>query len=316
MSYDFFAEHEKKKPDIRKWNQYTILKCTREDDDNYKKSIQRVYKQKQIDPLWKYTKWFVPASANLDNSTNIKIDFELKKPYISRDDEEFWSKDNPICKDKVFKIPLVRASSWKGALRWASYKQYIDKLETGQINNENWKKEKNRLFRLFGSEKDNLVSWINQIIALKLNKNAKEVENEFKEYIKENDKRKGRLFFYPTFFDNISLDVIAPHNRDTRTVINPINLEIVPKGTKSILYLLYFPFDLIESKNSMNKEKIEDFRVLTDAIENMFTNYGFGAKTTSGYGIAEINNININGKDYGNDFNKAFEGIKNEWKSN
>jgi CRISPR-associated protein Cmr2 len=315
MSYDFFAEH--KKPNIREWNQYTILKCTkREDDTNYKKSIQRFYKHKQIDPLWKYTKWFVPTSVNLDNSINIKIDFKLKKPYISRDDEEFWPKDNPICKDKVFKIPLVRASSWKGVLRWVSYKQYLDGLETGEINSENWREEKHKLFRLFGNEKDNMVSWINQMIALKLNKNEKEVENEFKEYIKENENRRGRLLFYPTFFDNIDLDVIAPHSRNTRTVTNPINFEIVPKGTESTFYLLYFPFDLIGRNDIINKEKIEDLRVLKDAINDMFTKYGFGAKTTSGYGIAEVTNIEINGKDYKNDFNKAFEGMKNEWKSN
>lgn len=295
MSYDFFAEHEK--PNIHKWNQYTILKCTkREDDNNYKKSIQRFYKNKQIDPLWKYTKWFIPTSFNLSNSINIKIDFKLKKPYISRDDEEFWPKDNPICKDKVFKIPLVRSSSWKGVLRWVSYKKYLDELETGKINSENWKKEKNKLFRLFGDEKDNLALWINQIIALKLNKDEKEVKDEFKEYIKENENRRGRLFFYPTFFDNINLDVIAPHNRDTRTVINPINFEIVPEGTKGIFYLLYFPFDLIGREHSINKEKIEDFKILKYAIKDMFTKYGFGAKTTSGYGVADITNIEINGK--------------------
>jgi len=78
MSYDFFAEH--KKPNIHKWNQYTILKCTkRGDDTNYKKSIQKFYKRKQIDPLWNYTKWFIPTSVHLDISIIIQIDFKFKK---------------------------------------------------------------------------------------------------------------------------------------------------------------------------------------------------------------------------------------------
>lgn len=36
----------------------------------------------------------------------------------------------------------------------------------------------------------------------------------------------------------------------------------------------------------------------------MLTKYGFGAKTTSEYGVAEIKRIEVNGKDCGTDWSK------------
>lgn len=306
MSYDFFAENNR--PDIRNWDQYTILKCTRrEDDKNYKKSIQKYYRTKEIIPNWRYINWFVPSSDLVPNSINIKIVFKLENNYFSKDDDVYWPKDNPICKDKVLKIPLMRASSWKGVLKGIIYQKYLDELKNDSKNFD-WKRDRIRLFKLFGDEKDNLSSLLNYLIAEKLNKKYEEIKEEFESFIDKNH-RKGRLYFYPTFFDNIDLDTIAPHSRSKRKVTTPINFEVVPKGTEGTFYLCYFPFDLIEKEN-IDKEINEDLNFLKDSIIDMFTKYGFGAKTTSGYGTAKIFNIKINGKDYGNDFNKAFEGMK------
>ena len=51
------------------------------------------------------------------NSSLIRIVFSLKKPYISRDDENFYIIDNPVCKDNVFKVPLTfivgKFSQWE-----------------------------------------------------------------------------------------------------------------------------------------------------------------------------------------------------------
>ncbi|OQX19631.1 MAG: hypothetical protein BWK75_05465 [Candidatus Altiarchaeales archaeon A3] len=216
MSYDFYAEHYGKisLEDVKKWNQYTLLKCTNTNrEENYKDSIQKYYTSKQIEPNWEYTKWFIPSEVSLSESVFIKINFELRKPYISKDDEEFWPKDNTICKDKVFKIPYIRPSSWKGALRHV----VRDRLEVS----------KSIVKRLFGNEKES------------------------------EELKRGRLIFYPTFFDQIDLDVIAPHDRKTKAGkkgISPIYYEISPKGSKGTFALLYFPFDLIGDEKEIKEQ--------------------------------------------------------------
>ncbi|MHA1251347.1 MAG: hypothetical protein ACTSRP_15260, partial [Candidatus Helarchaeota archaeon] len=55
----------------------------------------------------------------------INIKFQLKTPFISIDDIPFYIIDNPIKKDKVFKLPFMSASSWKGILRWVMTKIFL-----------------------------------------------------------------------------------------------------------------------------------------------------------------------------------------------
>jgi len=42
--------------------------------------------------------------------------FKLKAPYFSKDDDDFYVIQNPVLKEKAFKVPMVRGSGWKGAL--------------------------------------------------------------------------------------------------------------------------------------------------------------------------------------------------------
>lgn len=77
----------------------------------------------------------------------IQFKFELVKPYLSRDDEIFYICDNPIRKDKVFKVPMITPSTWKGHLRWTAGR--------GKDSNDP------EIIRLFGNDrkeqnKDNL----------------------------------------------------------------------------------------------------------------------------------------------------------------
>ena len=52
---------------------------------------------------------------------------KVSKDYISRDDEDFYIIDNPVRKEKVFKVPMVASTSWKGNLRWMMRKRKQDK---------------------------------------------------------------------------------------------------------------------------------------------------------------------------------------------
>jgi CRISPR-associated protein Cmr2 len=96
------------------------------------------------------------------------------------------------------------------------------------------------------------------------------------------------LYFFPTFFNELGLEVINPHDRKTGVgARGPILMECVPQGTKGDLFLLYVPFGAIEQgENERRAEVVEDLQVLAQGIQAMLTTYGFGAKTSSGFGVA------------------------------
>jgi CRISPR/Cas system CMR subunit Cmr6 (Cas7 group RAMP superfamily) len=196
----------------------------------------------------------------------IEVHFKLKKPYLSKDDDDFYIIDNPIVKDKVFKLPMVRSTTWKGALRFAT------KLVC---------EDENIIIRLFGNEKEETKNF-----------------------------RQGRLFFYPTFFDSISLDVITPLSRETKTPVRgPIYFEIVPENTTGVFRLLYYPFDLVAKGefNKIEKEAKEDFEIVAKTIHKVFYEIGFSAKKSSGFGTAEVEEIKI---DVGGAFSDGKEELK------
>lgn len=95
--------------------------------------------------------------------------------------------------------------------------------------------------------------------------------------------RAGRLYFYPTFFDKLGLEVINPHSRKTGTGKNPILIECVPIGATGEFILLYVPFGSVKSD-----EVATDLQRVAEGVEKMLTVYGFGAKTSSGFGLADI----------------------------
>jgi CRISPR-associated protein Cmr2 len=99
----------------------------------------------------------------------------------------------------------------------------------------------------------------------------------------------GRLYFFPTFFDKIGLEVINPHDRQTGVgARGPIFMECVPQRTAGEFVLLYVPFGPIEQgEDERRTEVAEDLQVLAKGIRAMLTTYGFGAKTSSGFGMAE-----------------------------
>lgn len=226
-----------------------------------------------------------------NNVIFIKINFTLKTPLISKDEDGFYFIDNPICKDNVFKVPYVRPGSWKGKLRWVATYNLLERLDKRNFNN--WESERCKLVRLFGNEKDIISSWLDDQIAKGLGKKSEEISKQFlsflkdQHYISKDDKRRGRLIFYPTFLDKYGLDVIAPHKRDSRTIsekTGPIYIETAPEGSEGTFAVLYFPFDYLVREN-IHSEVMEDLEILKESIPDMLTKYGFGAKTTAGFGI-------------------------------
>ena len=82
-------------------------------------------------------------------SVVLEIEFKLRKPYLSKDEEVFYILDNPICKDGVFKLPYIRSTTWKGALRQVVRSiAHSEKIVVRLFGNEK-ESEKARQGRLF-----------------------------------------------------------------------------------------------------------------------------------------------------------------------
>ena len=185
----------------------------------------------------------------------LQVDFELLTPWYSKDDRVFHLLDNPVRKDRVFGIPFMAASSWKGMLRWAcrmqaGLREHLEKHgNTAEWSDPEW------ILHLFGNEK-----------------------GEAEEF------SRGALVFYPTWFDRIGFQVINPHSREHRAGTKPIYYEVVPPGAKGTLSLLYAPWPGMEFKPNPQ----EVLPKLLKAIETLLTVYGISAKRTVGWGTAKI----------------------------
>jgi hypothetical protein len=189
------------------------------------------------------------------NSVLIEIKFTLATPWYSRSEEKFAPIDNMCCKDYLTGLPMVRPTLWKGQFRTLLEQE----LPEGRPEKA---KLKLRINGLFGSDKDDVK--------------------------KENDCREGRLIFYPTYFDKFEGEVISPHDREKGIALQPIYYEVVPKGTTGVLKMLYFPFDLVADKDEIKTIK-SDVGFICRKAKTLLTEYGFSAKKTIGWGIAEDN---------------------------
>ncbi|MEJ5241796.1 MAG: RAMP superfamily CRISPR-associated protein [Anaerolineales bacterium] len=229
----------------------------------------------------------------------LQFEFTLAKPWMSKDDDPFYvaASVNPVRKDKVFKVPFMAASSWKGLLRWT-----LMHIRLTQKNNElspqRFAQERFVQTLLFGDEQGEEPGRVKGF-AEYLNALNPEARAEYERLLRRHfgvdpkdplPHHSGRLYFYPTFFDQIDVEVINPHSRQTRAGINPIYLECVPEGAKGTFSLLYVPFDLIGRNQAEIKEQaLADLQLVAEGIEALFLTYGFSAKRTSGYGVAKEN---------------------------
>jgi CRISPR-associated protein Cmr2 len=224
--------------------------------------------------------------------------FTLAKPWMSKDDDPFYVAEsvNPVRKDKVFKVPLMSAASWKGLLRWTAMQTRL--VETrAEWNDEQWTEERLRQTFLFGDEKGEEPGGAKDFTAHldKLGGPAarKRYAQKTRDYFFLDEKdalphHGGRLMFYPTFFDLIDVEVINPHSRKTKAGTHPIYLECVPAGARGAFSLLYVPFDLIgQDADEIRAQAAQDLATLCEAMEALLLTYGFSAKRTSGYGTAK-----------------------------
>ena len=265
----------------------------------------------------------------------VQVTFTLRKPYISRDDRDFYVLDNPVKKEHVFKVPYVAPSQWKGALRAAMVRELVMALGEGKVDEDKFVEKRLQMYRFFGNEKDGTAEFLNRTLARfrvgtppqedgeeatrqwreRLKRETKVVAEEFENALRENGYRvgdiegfQGRLHFYPTFFDRISLEVINPHDRKTGAGKHPIYFECVPPETSGIFTLLYVPIGGGPKDEATCKADLE---TIAQGLRAMLTKYGFGAKTSSGYGVADVDEdqeeqIEVHPETWREDFLKAW----------
>ena len=228
----------------------------------------------------------------------LQFTFTLAKPWMSKDDDPFYVTEsvNPVRKDKVFKVPMMSAASWKGLLRWTLMHTRLA-LQKDSVTPEQFAQERFLQTLLFGDEKGEEPGRVKDFAAYLDELGGKEARQVYEQrlrehfHLEEKDAllhHSGRLLFYSTFFDRIDVEVINPHSRKTKAGTHPIYLECVPAGASGTFSLLYVPFDLIGRPEAEIKTQAgEDLRRVAEGLQAMFLTYGFSAKRTSGYGTAK-----------------------------
>lgn len=231
--------------------------------DNEKNVARECYRKhaKQLSTLQ------LPEELKLDTSLSsppdetwigFEIRFKLQRPWYSKDNRPFHVFDNPLRKDRVFGVPYMSATSWKGLLRWACRMQsgLIGHLEDHNGRMDGWWDEP-WIVHLFGNEKD-----------------------------EKKDFKQGALSFYPTWFEKIDFEVINPHSRAKRAGTQPIYYEVVPPKTNGLLRLLYAPHPGAATRDKVDPSKA--LCNLLDVTETLLVSYGISAKRTAGWGTAKI----------------------------
>lgn len=125
---------------------------------------------------------------------------------------------------------MVSASTWKGNLRWTSAKEI--ELKTDDVNVKLLKRI--HLVNLFGNENEAEARYMNSVMPDKVDDFKKEMKN----WTNSNGLKRGRLNFYPTFFDQIGLEVINLHDRKTKAGTNPIYIESADRSNRDIYIAL------------------------------------------------------------------------------
>ncbi len=169
----------------------------------------------------------LPSSPDLTllppGSWFLQFTFTLAKPWISKDDDPFYVAEsvNPVRKDKVFKVPVMAASSWKGLLRWTLMHTRLA-LKKDELSNSDFAQERLRQTLLFGDEQGEepgqvkgFAQYVDSLKPEAKDIYREQVRSRFGEEDKDNAQEKanalprhsGRLFFYPTFFDGIDVEL-------------------------------------------------------------------------------------------------------------
>jgi CRISPR-associated protein Cmr2 len=223
-------------------------------------------------------------------SWGMEFKFFLAKPYISHDDAPFYIIENPVRKEKVFKIPMVSSTQWKGCLHAVLARILAAECHDLASNShaDALIIKRAQLIQLFGPEQPNVSSFYKEANDNSHSVFKKLVQKRWANFDMGKNYRMGRLRFFPSYFSDIGLQIINPHDRKLKVGNKPIYMECVPINAYAIFRLLYVPFDLMGRDRRTIKTNVgKDLSLLVHALHGLFTKYGIGAKLSSGFGLAK-----------------------------
>lgn len=266
----------------------------------------------------------------LPGSFGIWCKFELESPYFSNDDDNLYIIQNPIIKETISKIPMVKGSSWKGLLSSVALNKLRENVESKDIpsiiscylsfvrifgtGSETFRKLEREIKKVIGEAERKNSTKLTEIlfqycvfdlgININIKKDGTSINKQLIDEIikKQNEQKvknifsvnKGRAIFYPTYFNKINYEVINPHDREKRVGINPIFYEVVPKGAIGIFQLIYIPHNgILLEENVLKSEMESDKEFIEKILKEALENVGIGAKTKLGWGRGKIKENDI-----------------------
>lgn len=266
----------------------------------------------------------------LPGSFGIWCKFELESPYFSNDDDNLYIIQNPIIKETISKIPMVKGSSWKGFLSSVALNKLRENVESKDIpsiiscylsfvrifgtGSETFRELEREIKKVIGeAERKNSTKLTETLfqycvfdlgININIKKDGTSINKQLIDEIikKQNEQKvknifsvnKGRAIFYPTYFNKINYEVINPHDREKRVGINPIFYEVVPKGAIGIFQLIYIPHNgILLEENVLKSEMESDKEFIEKILKEALENVGIGAKTKLGWGRGKIKENDI-----------------------
>ena len=282
------------------------------------KSVSGIFERDE--DMKNYINSLIPGSFGL------RIEFILKSPYFSRDNDELYIVQNPVLKEYTTKVPMIKGSGWKGYLSSTALKMLAEKVENDDSSISDMIKFYLSYIRIFGTgsedfrkleemitkyiennhdnqDKQKLTNALIKYclydlgINIRISKNGTSIEEQLVEQIREKEKSvveifsvsKGRGIFYPTYFNKISYEVINPQNEKKRKGTFPIFYEVVPSGAEGIFQFIYVPFNgILKDKKALKKEVEEDKRFLEEVFKYCLEQTGIGAKSKLGWGLGTL----------------------------
>lgn len=182
----------------------------------------------------------------------ISLPVRLVEPFTSKDDSEIHVLENPICRERVFGVPMVRPSTWKGNLRWTAVIAGLDqKVRERLFGNETDEEEEFHAGRLFF-----FPTYFNRI--------------DF-EVMTPLDRERRSPKPGPIF-----LECVYHHPGDGARA-----------GDFGLLYLA--PPGAWQSPAETAEQAVADLKYTAAILTDMLLSYGFSAKKASGFGVIEDN---------------------------
>ena len=182
----------------------------------------------------------------------ISLPVRLAESFTSKDDSEMHVLENPICRERVFGVPMVRPSTWKGNLCWMAVMVGLDQEVRerlfGNVTDEEEEFHAGRLF-FFPTFFDRI---------------------DFEVLTPLNRERR-----FPKT-GPILLECVRHHPDDGARA-----------GEFGLLYLA--PSSAWQNPAETAEQAAADLKHTTDILIDMLLSYGFSAKKTSGFGVIEDN---------------------------